>query len=111
MSAKRPTDWAYLEQQRRERLKRFLELDAPPIILNASMRLLAQAQRKVHGKGYFSPVAWRSHASAWWWTSIRRGRCECGGVIWPWQKTAYDEDLGPIHLECAGETGDSEGRG
>lgn len=28
-------------------------------------------------------------------------RCECGRLIWPWQPTAQDPELGTIHFECA----------
>ena len=30
-------------------------------------------------------------------------RCECGGIIWPWQRRVVDPEIGWIHAECGSD--------
>lgn len=32
---------------------------------------------------------------------LRLARCECGGIIWPWQSRVVDVELGWIHAACS----------
>lgn len=56
--------------QRRARLGRLLELDAPDIILWHEMRLVQKSQREVHGRGWNRTSIW-SKVRAWWKYTVR----------------------------------------
>lgn len=30
-------------------------------------------------------------------------RCECGGIIWHWQRRVVDPEIGWIHAECGSD--------
>lgn len=31
-------------------------------------------------------------------------KCECGAHVWPWQRRAFDIEVGWIHAECGNDT-------
>ncbi len=101
-------DPALLLASRRARLGRLLALDAPDIILDAEMRLVAKSQTEVYGwRWNKTPPIQNVRNWLWFRTfNLRENlrsplRCECGHRIWWWQKRAYDPDIGrTIHATC-----------
>jgi len=59
--------------ERKERLKRFLELGAPDLIVDDAMRLVYQSMRAVHGNTW-NPWHRSTRLIAIWWRGLSANR-------------------------------------
>lgn len=97
-----------LYASRKARLVRLINMDAPPAIIAAQVRILIRSLRHIEGRRW--GLLSRSTRVRVWLNHVlpRLYRCECGGIIWPWNKWGYDPELMKrLHWEC----GDTETSG